>query len=166
MFEHYHADYNPASTPAELASWSDLVISGTIKTVREGRSGKDGSRTVVMVVNSDKIIKGKASDTVCIELPNPGTREARVYAAAVPTNADVVLYLQDSAPLDKGDPNLVEPAQGRPAGTPLYQPVSPQGLILGDVHQVVQILDFSSFQGASLVDFLPNSVRFPTPDAT
>lgn len=161
LFDQYHADYEPADSPAELSSWSDLVLAGTIVKVQDGRRESDGYRTIVMVVDTDKVLKGPASSRVYVELPNPGTREASVYDAAAPKTANVLLYLEDRAPLDKKSRTLVDPAEGRPAGTPLYQPISPQGVVIGDPSRVTQLLDFRTFEGSSLDQFLPDEVKFP-----
>jgi hypothetical protein len=166
LFGQYHADYTPATSPSELASWSDLVVTGTLVEVRDGRLESDGYRSIVMVVNADKVLKGSTSSKVHVELPNPGTRKASVYDAAAPKGADLLLYLMDTAPLDKESPTLVDPAEGRPAGTPLYQPVNPQGVVIGDPTRVTQLLDFRAFQGSSLQEFLPDEVKFPTPTTT
>jgi hypothetical protein len=166
LFDQYHADYEPAKSPAELSNWSDLVVTGTIVAVKDGRVESDGYRSIVMVVEADKTLKGPASSKVYVELPNPGTRQASVYDAAAPKSADVLLYLMDTAPLDKESPTLVDPSEGRPAGIPLYQPVNPQGVVIGDPSRVTQLLEFRSFEGSSLEQFLPDEVKFPPPPTT
>ncbi|WP_461164218.1 hypothetical protein [Arthrobacter sp. R4-81] len=137
-------DYDPFQSPDELATVSELVISGTVAGVREGRTlyypqndQAQGTTSIVLIVNVTEAVKGKlqpgTDGRAYIEFFQPVQSDLSSYGRAFPEGSSVVAYL---APAGEGEPNervdvaIENPEAGRPTGQVLYRPVSPQGLIL------------------------------------
>ncbi|WP_108492351.1 hypothetical protein [Promicromonospora sp. AC04] len=174
MFAGYSQDYEPVATPAELASQSTLVVEGEISTVTDGRtwgSATDdpgANQSVVLNVAISEIHVGSApegsGDTVYVEVPSPGNVAFDAYASALPDGLTGVFYLIPAA-MDTTD--ILDPDAGRPAGQPLFQMASPQGLVLGSSDGVLQLIEGDEYPEADLRDFIPESERFPVdPDTT
>jgi hypothetical protein len=138
-------DYDPSRSPEELAQLSELVVSGTISAVREGRTmvypansaGAQGPTTIVLAITGVTAISGRQQEghdgNVYLELQasrHPGPVD---YSRALPAGARVVAYLvpaSDGAPVGRTDVAVANPAAGRPAGQALYLPAGPQGLAI------------------------------------
>lgn len=169
LFTGYGADYDPASTPMQLASMSDVVISGKITAITPGRyfgrsvDDPGGNRTIVLNIKVDAVLAGalprNQREMVFVELPSPGNAEASVYDRHVPKDREVVLYLIAAA--GPSQTPIVDPDAGRPAGRPLYQPVNPQGFVMEDDGAVVQVLEKTTFSGTDITSFVPEAERFP-----
>jgi hypothetical protein len=78
----------------------------------------------------------KGSDgVVSIELPSPGSKPAEAYADALPEDLWGVFYVVEAA----GDPSeILDPAEGRPDGQPLFEVTTPQGLLVEGDAMVAQ----------------------------
>lgn len=145
-------DYDPVDSPDELAKSSELIISGTVTGVREGRTTYApkndkyrGPTSIVLTVNGAQAVQGKlpsgSDGNIYIELLNPGRKAPAAYDKAFPSGSSVVAYLDpagDGEPREGVDVAINDPRAGRPDGQALYLPASPQGLSLqvGD-HDVV-----------------------------
>lgn len=169
LFKGYGADYTHVESPAELADESALVVEGRIEKVERGRTigaavdAPGASPTVVVAVNVTRTHRGalpaEAKSKVYVELSAPRGADIRRYERAAPKDSTVLFYLLPAPPAT--DFPVVDPEAGRPAGQPLYQPVSPQGFLIEGDRKVMQILMFTEFEGASLNDFTPASEHFP-----
>ncbi len=163
MFGGYAADYDPASSPSELADWSTVVVEGRLVDIiagrEHGRNADDPSLalTVTMVVDVDQAFHGQADDPVYVEMPSPGNTPASEYkdvAVALP----VLLYL---IPAQHEPGIIIDESAGRPKGEPLFQLTNPQGMVIGGEESVTQILEFTTYPGASLEDFYPDRKQYP-----
>ncbi|WP_162907921.1 hypothetical protein [Allorhizocola rhizosphaerae] len=169
LFKGYGADYTHVDTPAALADESALVVEGRIGKIEKGRTigaavdEPGASPTVVVAVTVTRTHRGalpaQAEGKVYVELSAPRGLNIGRYERAAPKHSTVLFYLAPAPPAI--DFPVVDPDAGRPAGQPLYQPVSPQGFLIEDNRKVLQILMFTEFEGASLGDFTPDSPRFP-----
>jgi len=168
VFGGYSQNYVAAKSPDELAGWSDLVTTGHIVAITEGRKlaiavGDNQpdliERTLVMKIRPDRYVKGVppvgSDGYLYVELANPGQRDPSLYDAAVPKDSLVALYLIPSQ-----DPMAVDPAAGRPEGQEIWRPITAQGFIVDDGTQSYAILDHVGY-GTSLSSFLPPSKAFP-----
>lgn len=163
MFAGSAANYEPASSPRELAKWSTLVVEGTVVDIidgrEHGRSHDDPSLalTVSMVVEVKQALKGKSRDVVYVEMPSQGNTPAGSYkelGAGLP----VVLFL---IPAEHERGIIIDETAGRPDGEPLFQLTNPQGMVVGGESSVTQIVDFTTYQGSSLQDFYPDRIHYP-----
>ncbi len=139
VFSGYHADYNVAESPKELAQNAELVLQGEVVAVQKGReqqsaAGGVPTKTIVVVIRPTEVAQGTMSSSsdgyAYIELLSPGGQGADVYEKVLPANTSVVAYLQlawDGAQGEIDEIRLVEPNAGRPAGQELYMLISPQG---------------------------------------
>jgi len=163
-------DYNPVSSPSALAEQSQLVVTGTIDRVQEGRvqivpgseSAPVGS-TMVLVLRDPQAVLGSFSEDsdgfIYVELTAPPIREADAYQDSPCIGGSIVAYLApaaDGAPVEGVDTAVAEPSAGRPVGQALYIPAGPQALILQyDSEAVVWPLIGEQREG-KLVDTLPD----------
>lgn len=163
MFGGSSADYDPASSPSELADWSTVVVEGRLVEIIAGREhGRDAddpslAMSVTMVVAVDQVLHGQADDLVYVEMPSPGNTPARDYkdvGAALP----VVLYLN---PAQHEPGIIIDESAGRPKDEPLFQLTNPQGMVIGGEESVTQILEFTTYPGASLEEFYPDRTQYP-----
>jgi hypothetical protein len=144
LFAGIDLDYDPLPSPTALAGRSDVVVTGTIERVQEGRDEISPAnenvvpyRTIVLVLRDANAVVGSlepATDGfVYIELPNPGQREPSAYQDGLFAGSSVVAYLVpafDGELAEGSDVGIANAGAGRPAGQALYQPSGPQGLIL------------------------------------
>jgi hypothetical protein len=169
LFKGYGADYTHVDTPAALADQSEIVVEGHIAKIAKGRTigaavtDPGASPTVVIAVTVARVHRGTLPDgangTVYVEASAPRGRDLAMYDRAAPKQSPVLLFLTPAPPAT--DFPVVDPDAGRPAGQPLYQPVSPQGFLIEADRKVLQILMFTKFEGASLADCRPDSPQFP-----
>jgi hypothetical protein len=169
LFVGYSADYDGVETPDALAAESTLVVRGRIARVDEGRilgrsaTAPGAGSTVVVVVDVDRVLRGAlpggSKGKVYVELPAPLGRTAAEYDRAAPRQAATALYLDPA--LTAAHTPIVDPLAGRPAGQPLYQPVSPQGFVIEADDGVVQVIEHTEFAGTTLQRFVPGASRFP-----
>jgi hypothetical protein len=137
-------DYDPLRSPDELAKQSELIVSGTISAVREGRTTVfptnkqiEGSTTAVVVIANVTAVRGQPQagndGSVYLELHGLNHPDPARISRALPGGARVVAYLVpawDGTPRAGTDGALANPAAGRPAGQALYLPAGPQGLAI------------------------------------
>lgn len=169
LFSSHAADYEVMKAPADLRAHSDLVLSGEIIGLTDGRrllvdDNEDLTEaTIVVQVKPDDIISGSLPEgydgSIYVELMT-GHQSVEDYAEVYPRNAQVALYLERSRP---GDPTLEDASAGRPDGQPIWQPVSPQGFIIAADAGSVVVLE-QTFFSEPLSQFLPPSERFPDKD--
>lgn len=170
LFVGYHADYDAADSPADLADQSDLVVRGTIVSIDRGRTqlidadaGLEDT-TIVATLKVDEVLAGSlAQDShglVYFELPNVGAIDPAAYKASLPVGAETVLYAVPSRP---GDPTIENPHAGRPHGQPILTPVNPQGFWLESDDGVIEVLEGDSAD-APIDDTVPASDEFPESD--
>jgi hypothetical protein len=132
----YQADYEPASSLAELARRSDIVATGRLESVREGRilgtSVDDPLRVehVLYVFHITDVLKGSLPDTpVGVEVTKPGFAPAADLDRVTPKNAEAVLYARRLPSGTRHEPSLA-PSHPLPAGVPLLQFTTPQGFLV------------------------------------
>lgn len=97
-------DYDPVSEPAVLASQSEVVISGIVRSVGTGRTFARGAddpaanTSVVLEVEVEAVESGtlNPSDTVYVEIPSPGGRPASYYQDRLPEGLATVMYLDEA----------------------------------------------------------------------
>lgn len=87
-------DYEPSSSPAELAEWVDAVLLGTltgeVSTTAAGPDGYVGYEVAVTEVLAGAVPDG---DTVTVSMPyNPSHLGADAYADAVVAGAPVLIF--------------------------------------------------------------------------
>ena len=163
MFVGYSANYEPASSPQELAEWSTLVVEGKVVDIidgrEHGRSHADPSLalSVSMVVEVEQSLKGKSGDLVHVEMPSPGNTPASSYKE-VGAGLPVVLFL---IPAHHELGIIIDETAGRPEGEPLFQLTNPQGMVVGAESSVTHILEFATYPGSSLQDFYPDRTHYP-----
>ena len=162
-------DYNPVPSPAALAERSDLVVTGTIERVQEGRDEiipanekAPPYQTIVLVLRDVQAIQGSFEQDndgyVYIELPNPGQREPSAYEDGLFPGSNVVAYLMpafDGVLVEGSDVAMADPEAGRPLGQALYQPTGPQALILQHGTDAVVWPLIGEKRDGSLEDALP-----------
>lgn len=162
-------DYDPLASPAALAEQSQLVVTGTIDRVQEGRveivpenDTIPGISTIVLVLRDPKAVMGSVNEVtdgfVYIELPNPGGQQTDAYQKGLRAGSRVVAYLgpaSDGAPVEGVDTAIAEPEAGRPAGQALYIPAGPQALILQYENSAVVWPLIGEERDGSLEDTLP-----------
>jgi len=136
LYRGYRADYEPATTVAELAEWSEVVAVGRLKQIREGRiqgAGRDDpGRTehLVYVFDVTEKLKGTLpGDVAYVEAVKPGREPAASFDAAAPTGAEALLYLRSASPAAPGESSLA-PLDPLPAGTHLHWFTTPQGFLI------------------------------------
>lgn len=135
-------DYEPVETGAELAKLSTAELTGTIRSVAEGRVstvvGTDSvlSQSIVLEIAPDQVFPGseiQQVDSVYVELVNPGNQSPSAYTEALPVGAQVIAYIEpawDGSAQTGVDQELKDPNAGRPSGEPLYMLTSPQGFAI------------------------------------
>lgn len=170
MLEPGIMDFNgpDPATPGLLADKSELIVTATLQSVRQGPSQGSGPgflQYAVVEATVTKIYKGNlpegAGGTIYVAAQNPGV-SATVLDSLLPRGTPAVLYLEtDKAPgLSEHDPQA-----GRPAGQPLYWDAWPGlGFIVqfGD-HTVLRTGDSYQYP-TSLSDYLPDRPVWP-PDS-
>ncbi len=167
MFRGIHVDYDPASSPSDLADDSRLVVFGSILEFHEGRTQliDDVSGftdvSIVATVEVDEVIDGDlpadSTGLVYVEFLRSGDASAADYTAALPADNEAVLYLVRSRP---GDETIQDPLAARPSGQPIFAPVNPQGFWMSDGSGSVAILEGEQSDDP-LSDALPDSGAFP-----
>ncbi len=154
----YELDYEPASSPSDLASRADLVVRGTIVGVEPGQAYAPVPDTPARIVTSvlhvavSKVLAGNPGlvwdGMVYVEIPHP----ARLYAgeddsqgrpyysiAALVPRTEGVFFLDDRTNEPYWE-TITDPGAGRPEGAPLMAPYA-EGLLLADpVGRLVSVL--------------------------
>lgn len=135
-------DYDAVETGADLAEISEAELTGTVRSVSEGRAatvvGTDDvlSQSIVVEIAPDQVFSGsdvQKLDSVYVKLGNAGNKSASAYADALPLGAHVMAYIEpawDGSARTGVDQELQDPDAGRPAGEPLYMLTSPQGFAI------------------------------------
>jgi hypothetical protein len=144
----FHYDYQPVSSPRDLADQADVVVTGRIVDVQPGQAYAPLPDTPAKIVTSvlhvsvTSILAGDASlvvdRTIYIEIPHPAfvseseEQEERSYdleafAATVPRTAGV-FFLNDRTNEPYWD-TVIGPNAGRPRGAPITTPFV-QGFLL------------------------------------
>ncbi|SDN34958.1 hypothetical protein SAMN05660642_04631 [Geodermatophilus siccatus] len=130
----YSADYEPGTTPADLAARSDAVAVARLTGIREGRvlgsSRSDPGRTdnLVFVFELERAHRGNVPGTLYVEVPKPGQDPAATFDARTPRGARALLFLE-LVPAAADEP--VVPAEPPlPSGAPLWWFTTPQGFLL------------------------------------
>lgn len=165
-------DYEPLSTPEEAAAIADLVARGTLVSVVQGRdliveadNPSVDVRSIVVGVRLDEVYAGslgKEGDGIAyIQLPKSPLSSIGDYREALPTGTEAALYL---TLLPQEDPLYRDDEAGRPKGQRIWVPISPQGLVLADGAQSVELLSGIRFD-ESLDAFLPPSPSFPSSES-
>ncbi|MFQ5523291.1 MAG: hypothetical protein ACE5F5_06895 [Acidimicrobiia bacterium] len=147
----YKLDYEPASSPADLASRADLVVRGAIVGVEPGQAYAPVPGSPARIVTSvlhvavSKVLAGDPdlvwNGMAYVEIPHP----ARLYAgeedpqgrlydlaafAALVPKTEGVFFLDDRTKEPYWE-TIVDPGAGRPEGAPLMVSYA-QGLLLAD----------------------------------
>ena len=153
--------------PSELASWSDVVVTGYIDSIVRG-PWYDGVgseavpvKTVIMVLNVKSIEAGKRdlvdNGHVYIQLFAGGGVDAQAFNDVAPRDSLMVLYLS-AADFFKGQ-GADNPHAGSPESATVLHPKT-RGMFLERDGQVVDLIDGSRFS-ATVDQFLPTSQEFP-----
>jgi hypothetical protein len=149
-------DYEPASTPAELASQVDLVVRGTIVGVEPGQSysptrgGQAVIATSVLEIAVGESLGGDGSlikdGALFVEIPHPAYVGAgavgaegsekqvpfdhSAFAATVPLGAEAMFFVEDRTS-EPYWPTVIDQGAGRPVGASITTPF-PQGFLIED----------------------------------
>lgn len=139
LFGWYRVNWNPPASTVELAHQSELVVSGTVGSVHDGRvegydTNSQGSpRTLVLDLAHPTFSQGslpkRADGHIYIEIPPTHAVYGFGLSQAIPIGTRVVAYLT-LANNGSGLTRISNWNDGRPAGKPLYQPVNPAGLLI------------------------------------
>jgi len=167
MFAGTHADYDPASSPSELAEDSALVVSGSVLEFHEGRTqvidevSGFTDVSIVATVQVNEVLEGSlapdSNGLVYVEFLRSGEASAADYTAALPDDNEAVLYLVRSRP---GDETVQDPSAARPKGQPMLAPVNPQGFWMSDGSGSMAVMEGEE-SADPLDDALPDSPEFP-----
>jgi len=171
LFSSYAVDYEVVESPDELQTYSDLVLTGVIRDLTDGRrrtvddNPALSEATLVLQVEPSEIISGSLPDGndgfVYVELPNPLNQDVGEYAKVYPRGATTALYLMPSRP---GDPTIEDQSAGRPPAQAIWAPVSPQGFYLSDGQGgSIEVFEQRSY-AAPVSRFLPPNPTFPSPE--
>ncbi len=174
------AKYEESEGPAELARKSAVVVRGSTRTPHEGRIRGESRNdwgaaiTVVVPVTIESVEAGELAplvdDTLYLEMNAPqeeaGREDREVFKKALTDRAGI-FYLTRAPEKASRYVLIVDPEAGRPAGQPLYQATSPEGILLEnrDGEGVWSVESGLDFPNSSLVDFLPDQVKFPQQEA-
>lgn len=96
-------DYEPSSSPAELAEWVDVVIRGELTGEVEDQpaSSETGDPYVGYEIAVDEVLAGEVADepdTVVVSVPyNPSHADARAYANAATSGVPVLVFAYAAA---------------------------------------------------------------------
>lgn len=156
-----HYDYDALPTWAALQAESELVFSGSVLAIDEGRI-QDGQslddpgavRHALMSVQVDVAVHGDSSsgDTIYVELVKGGASLEKVREA-IPAGTPVVLYLVEATNEDAVHP-YGDDFVNRPENSVLWMPYTPQGFIIGYDESGDPLLPLDA--GSSLEDELAN----------
>jgi hypothetical protein len=131
--------YTAASGLAEMTRFSELVVVGTMRAVKNGGTAL-GSSTVVAQLQVSRVLKGSDADGhVYVEIRTGPLATVDKLNGVLPQGAGL-WFLQDavasaSSPLDEGR------GEGLPPGETLYAAASPQGLLMESDGELVQPLE-------------------------
>jgi hypothetical protein len=131
----YGADYEPGTTPADLAARSDAVAVARLTGIREGRvlgsSPSDPGRieNLVFVFELEQAHRGGVPWTLYVEVPKPGQDPAATFDAKAPHGARALLFLE-RVPEPAADEPVVPAATALPSGAPLWWFTTPQGFLM------------------------------------
>jgi hypothetical protein len=129
------ADYEPGTTPADLAARSDVVAVARLTEIREGRvlgsSPSDPGRieNLVFVFELEQAYRGHVPRTLYVEVSKPGRDPASSYDAAAPHEARALLFLV-RVPEPAADDPVIPAAPPLPARAPLWWFTTPQGFLM------------------------------------
>ena len=139
MYGYYQVHWDPAASTVDLAQQSELVVTGRVRALGEGRvqasdANSQGSpRSQIVAISPARIVDGslpeRSDGTVYVEIPPPHPIDGMGFGDAIPVGSTVVLYLSAAAN-GSGLTRISNWNAGRPTGQPLYQPVSPQGFAI------------------------------------
>lgn len=125
-----HYDYEPVSTPLELAAQADLVVLGSLESAVEGRSvamapGEPASLfNVVFTVEVEEVVKGDETqltdDRVYVEVERAAYLDVADFQKALPAG-QVLLFLDDRTELDASS-TVINNFAGRPAESRIFTP--------------------------------------------
>ena len=145
------SDYEPYASTDAMAKYATLIVLGTVERVQAGRTfyvpaspDLPGDDRIVLVLTDVHAQEGGApvgpDEKIYVELAQPSSSDPAANEKAFPEGSTVVAYLVAAGEggIDANiDVAIKNPAGGRPAGQPLFQPSGPQGLVLqtsdGDV---------------------------------
>lgn len=174
------AKHVEAQGPAELAGESVVVVRGTTGTPHEGRirgESRDdwgASVTVVVPVAIESVEAGNLApavkDTLYLEMEAPAEQEGydnRERFVDAMIGREGIFFLSRAPEKASRYVEIVNPDAGRPAGQPLYQATSPEGILITeqDGEGVWSVETGTSFSRGSLEDFLPDRTEFPPSEA-
>lgn len=179
LFTSWSFDYIVAESGADLAEYADIVVVGQPDGLAAGPTHKDEvtlapTRSVVLKVTVEDVLLGQlpddANDTVYLYLPETFEIASmgieRADAIARNATAPGVFYL-NLVNFENEVPGWIIEDQeaGRPAGQPLFQPVSPQGFVLSmGLDKTAQILEYKVYD-EPLESFFPDSPELPSAEA-
>lgn len=170
------SQYVAADGPADLAGQSSVVIRGSTATPQEGRiwgESRDdwgATTTLVVPIAVDAVEAGKlepaTGDLLYLEMEAPveqAGRDDRERFAEAMTDREGMFFLQPAPTKASRYVGIVNPDAGRPAGQPIYQASSPEGILISkqDGNGVWSVGLGRDFPDSSLEDFLPNMTKFP-----
>lgn len=168
LFSGFHADYDPAESPRDLANRSDLVVVGQLGPVSEGQTFGEPDQpwtyqTVIVTVTVDEVKKGALPENsdgkVYVQLIAPATASASDYNDVAPRDSDILWFLSAAA-IDTTDADA-GPERGQPDGQPLWQSTTPQGFLIQADDGVLQIQESQTYDDVTLDSFYPDRATFP-----
>lgn len=151
--------YEPEESPQALADKSELVVVGRVTDVIPGRTVVTSETVSLVVQVKDEVTEADAPGVVYVELHTPGSLPAEEVKGHLPRDLEVTFFL-NKAPTASEVPVLDEDA-GRPAGFPLYTPISPQAFWIAEAGRVLQPLEGREFRDVDISQFLPPAEEYP-----
>lgn len=167
-----NADYDPASSPADLAQESDLVIVGEAGDPHTGRMFGPAPNSPETLTTIVVPIKVNSVEAGTLPPGSDGTVYLEVLASSgQPTESindglegrDGIFYLTKFPDNVPASAELLDADAGRPAGQPLYRATTPQGLLVenNDQSGVWSVGDGSTYPDEGLDDFGVKETEFP-----
>ena len=167
-----HGDYTPARGPRDMSDRSSAVVRGTTGQPHDGRiwgaSPEDPGAITSIVVP----IEVRSVEAASIAMKEGQTVHLELFSSAGPARESIMEGLAEREGLfylrrmpDRMSPytEIVDPKAGRPDGEPIYQPASPEGVLITSQDGVWSVDTGESFPSASLADFYPDEQTFPEP---
>lgn len=177
-------DYDPARSPADVASKlaeypnldGQLVAKGTIESFDAGRiyefADPDSQPTIVMRLDVDQVLQGElpagSEGSVFVEFDGTVVEETDELVSSLekglPRGTPVLAYLAQLAPSGVyPDVKITNEGAGVPAGQPIFEVFTPQGLYLEDPASgtITQPQESTEFPDANLEDLEPSAEEFP-----
>jgi hypothetical protein len=163
-------DYDPFSSPDEMAKAATLIVRGKVldlvagRAFREPKSELADITTGVFQIEVTEVLGGRLAEGSdgMVYIEEFGVQEPEQVAANMPKVADVLLYLvpaPDAPPIPGAE--IIDDGAGVAPGQHLYQQVNPQGFYMDIGSDVAQVVGGEVYKDSSLSQFEPGNDSFP-----